>query len=288
VGVCFIISKNKQEMALTHPCYSDSAHFRIFRIHLPVAQRCNIKCKYCDRKIGLNYHAMRPGVSNRIITPEEAITQVDTFLKNKPHQKVVVGIAGPGDPLYNEATFQTLKLLYDKYPEIKLCLCTNGLLLEKSAERLFNLGLSYITTTINAVSPIIGKNIYEWIDLDEKKYYGFEAAKILIERQLAGMKKCVNIGMMTKVNSVLIPNINHFHLVEVTKKIHELGVYIHNIMPLIPLSDLSHISPPTCDLLREVRKQSERVMPLFRLCKQCRADACSIPGFDSPMYLCKS
>ncbi|MFX1295564.1 MAG: hypothetical protein ACFFD2_12035 [Promethearchaeota archaeon] len=51
-------------------------------------------------------------------------------------------------------------------------------------------------------------------------------------------------------------------------------------MPLIPLAELAHIQPPTCDLLRTIRNQCEKILPQFRLCKQCRADACSIPGFD--------
>ena len=269
-------------MALTHPCYSESAHFRIFRIHLPVAPRCNIKCKYCDRKIGLNYHEMRPGVSDKIITPEAAFELVDEFYKQKTYKEGVIGFAGPGEPLYNEETIKTLELIYSKYPKAQLCLSTNGLLLDKYADQLFALGIRYITITINAIAPIIGKNIYNWINYDHEKYYGFAAAKILIEKQLSGLKKCVNLGILTKVNSVLIPQINDFHLYSISEKIKAIGAYIHNIMPLIPISQLNYIPAPDCNLLQQVRNQCEKVIPVFRLCKQCRADAYSIPGHENP------
>ncbi len=267
-------------MAVTHPCYDNVAHFRVFRIHLPVALKCNIKCKYCDRKIGVKYHSMRPGVANQIITPEEALELVDDYLKVKKYKEVVIGIAGPGELLFNEESFQTLELIHSKYSEAQLCACTNGLLLDKYAQDLFDLGIRYITVTLNAISPMIGKNIYSWINYNNTKYQGLNAAEILIEKQLAGLEDCVHLGMLTKVNSVLIPRINDFHLFDVSKKIKEIGIYIHNIMPLIPLSDFSHIPAPTCDLLRKVRDQSERVISIFRLCKQCRADACSIPGLE--------
>jgi len=223
---------------------------------------------------------MRPGVSNQIITPQEAVDLVTKHFKDKSYTEVVVGIAGPGESLYNDGTFKSLELIHSKYPEAQLCLCTNGLLLEKYAQRLYTLGIRYVTVTINAISPMIGKNIYKWINFNQKKYTGIEAAKILAEKQLAGLRKCIKLGIITKVNSVLIPNINDFHLIEISRRLKELGVYIHNIMPLIPLAELSHVPAPTCDLLRNVRNQSAQIMPIFRLCKQCRADACSIPGLE--------
>ncbi|NVM30589.1 MAG: radical SAM protein [Candidatus Helarchaeota archaeon] len=263
-----------------HPCFSHIYHSKIFRIHLPVALKCNIKCKFCDRKVGVHYHSTRPGVSKQIMSPKEALKLTDKYLLEEDYKEVVVGIAGPGEALYNKETFETLELINAKHPDAQLCVCTNGLLLTKYSRRLFNLGVKYITITINAVSPIIGKNIYSHINYNKKKIRGYEGAKILIENQITGVKQCSELGMLVKVNSVLIPKVNDFHIFEITKKIKEAGAYIHNVMPLIPLSELSHVQPPTCDLLRDVRNQCESILPQFRLCKQCRADACSIPGLE--------
>lgn len=265
---------------ISHPCFSEPAHFRVFRIHLPVALKCNMKCKYCDRKVGAHYHITRPGVTKRIISPDEALKLVDDILKDKKNNEVVIGIAGPGEALYNEETFTTLELINSNYPNSQLCICTNGLLLNRYAQRLYDLGVKYLTITINAISPLVGKNIYSWIIYDNKVFRGVEGAKILIENQIAGLKKSSSLGMLVKVNSVLIPGINEFHLPEISKTVKEAGAYIHNIMPLIPLDELSYIQAPSCDSLRNVRDQCEKFLPQFRLCKQCRADACSIPGLE--------
>jgi len=279
---CFFYVNNSknQNMQISHPCFSEASHYSVFRIHLPVALKCNIKCKYCDRKIGASYHASRPGVTKQIISPADALKLVDDLLKEKKYPEVVIGIAGPGEALYNEETFQTLELINSKYPNTQLCICTNGLLLNRYAQKLYDLGVKYLTVTINAISPLIGKNIYSWIIYEEKVYRGIEGVKILIENQIAGLKASAKLGMMIKVNSVLVPGINDFHLPEISKAIKEAGAYIHNIMPLIPLAELSHIQPPSCDLLRDSRNQCEKIFPQFRLCKQCRADACSIPGLE--------
>lgn len=265
---------------IRHPCFSEIAHYEVFRIHLPVALKCNIKCKYCDRKIGPHYHTSRPGVSNQIISPNEALKLVNDYIDNQKFKELVIGIAGPGEALYNDETFQTLEQIHDNYPDATLCVCTNGLLLDKHAQLLSNLGVKFLTITINAVSPVIGKNIYAWINYEGKIIRGKEGAKILIEHQLEGLKESAKLGMKIKINSVLIPAINDFHMSTITRAVKDIGAAIHNIMPLIPLSELNHIGAPSCDQLRNLRNQCEQILPQFRLCKQCRADACSIPGLE--------
>ncbi len=64
----------------------------------------------------------------------------------------VVGIAGPGDPLANPKTFETFELVKKEFPEMHLCLSTNGLLLTEHLDRLVNLGVHSVTVTINALT----------------------------------------------------------------------------------------------------------------------------------------
>ena len=116
-----------------HPCYING-HSSYGRIHLPVASECNMKCNYCDQKIGGRYHAFRPSVATRIISPDEALELVRKYAYNERLR--VVGIAGPGEPLYNADTFKTLEKIKAAFPELIFCLSTNGLLLEEYAEML--------------------------------------------------------------------------------------------------------------------------------------------------------
>ena len=49
-----------------HPCFNASAHRTHGRIHLPVAPRCNLQCKFCNRKFDC-VNESRPGVTSGIL-----------------------------------------------------------------------------------------------------------------------------------------------------------------------------------------------------------------------------
>ncbi len=264
-------------MAQLHPCYSEVAHFRISRLHLPVARECNIQCNFCDRRISHFYHASRPGLTSKIIGPQEALNLTLAALDHDPCLHVV-GIAGPGEPLFNPDTFKTLQLLHEHVPEIQLCVCTNGLLLEEKLEMLKENGVAFITVTINAIDPEIAGEIYQSINFDGHRLTGKACGEALVKCQLAGVEAAVEHGMVVKINTVLIPQINYDHILDIAQKCSQLGVYMMNIMPLIPLGNFAQLQPPTCEELKIARAMAETVIPQFRLCRQCRADACGIPG----------
>lgn len=263
-----------------HPCFSPSAHFKYGRVHLPVAPECNLGCNYCERRVGgITSHSYRPAVTDRILTPEEALSEVAQYIEDA--RFTVVGIAGPGEPLYNPSTFETLMLLRDSYPRLTLCLSTNGLLLPRYAERLRDLGLRTLTVTLNTVDPEVGVKIYDYVEYDGKVLKGMEGAKRLLENQLIGIERAVEFGLTVKINSILIPGVNDGgHLEKVAGTVKKLGAYIQNITPLIPLGKFRHLEAPHCDELRRIRSRCERVINQFWLCKQCRADSAGIPAFE--------
>lgn len=261
-----------------HPCYSPSAHFKYGRIHLPVAPECNLGCNYCERRIGgMTYHGYRPAVTDRILTPGEALSEVTQYVGDASF--TVVGIAGPGEPLYNPSTFETLRLVRDNHPRLMLCLSTNGLLLPKYAERLRDLGVRTLTVTLNTVDPKVGEKIYAYVKHDSKVLKGIKGAKMLLENQLIGIEKAVRLGLIVKINSILIPGINdEEHLEKVARTVKKLGAYIQNITPLIPLGKFKHLEAPSCDELHWIRSRYEQIINQFWLCKQCRADSVGVPA----------
>jgi len=158
---------------------------------------------------------------------------------------------------------------------------TNGLLLPKYADRLAELGVNSVTVTINAIDPDIAVDIYSFIKYEGKIYKGYDAVKILIQNQLDGVEKAAANGMVVKVNSVLIPGLNDEHIVEIAKEVKKRGASLMNILPLIPLAKMKHYSRPDCSMMESVREQVEEIIPVFRACTQCRADAYGIPGKKS-------
>jgi len=261
-----------------HPCFSANACHAFGRMHLAVAPDCNIQCNYCIREFDC-VNESRPGVTSKVLSPEEALERVREVIANFQYIKVI-GIAGPGEPLFNEETFETLRLLQEEFPHLIKCLSTNGLLLPEKVDLLNELGVSNITVTMSAVDPDIGEKIYSYVNYGGKRYTGREAAELLLEKQLEGLKRSVELGIITKVNTVLIPTVNDHHIVEVAKKARELGVYLQNIMPLIPQYKFADIVPPTPSEKRAMQDECSKITKQMRHCRQCRADAIGRLGED--------
>lgn len=268
--------------ASDHPCFGGD-HSKAGRIHLPVAPGCNIKCGFCERRFDCANES-RPGVTSRVLTPEQAIERVRLVKRHMERQGgpqlKVVGIAGPGDPLANPKTFETFKLVRETFPEMTLCLSTNGLRLPEMIGTLNNLGLHSLTVTINAISADTGAKVYEWIKYDGRRLSGQEAANVLLERQLEGVRLAASAGMLVKINHVYIPGVNDHETLDLAVKVRGLGASMMNIIPVIPIGQFKEVLPPSSAVMDMVRNQAELILSQARHCKQCRADAAGIVGQD--------
>jgi nitrogen fixation protein NifB len=223
----------------------------------------------------------RPGVTSDLLSPIEAVEKI-RYVKEKIPYMSVIGVAGPGDPLANEETFTTLEMVRKEFPELTLCLSTNGLNLPKEVPRLKELGIKFVTVTINAVDPAVGEKIYDFVIWEGKALRGREAAQRLLTNQLEGIKKCVEAGILVKANTVMVPTINADHIPEVAKKVKELGVYIHNIIPLIPVPEtkFANMPAPTPEERKALQEICETSIRQMRHCRFCRADAIGLLDND--------
>lgn len=255
-----------------HPCFSTRGHGKTGRIHLAVAPECNISCNYCVRKFDCANES-RPGVTSKVINPEEALQRVqEAKLSSLGPQLKVVGIAGPGEPLANEATFQTFARIKESFPDMALCVSTNGLLLPEKLDLLVKLGVSHVTVTLNTLDAEIGAQIYSYVRWGNQTLIGLEAAKLLIDKQLTGIKQASEAGMIIKVNTVVIPGINDHLLYSLAQEISKIAD-IHNLMPLIPQGKFAHRMAPTKEEIVNYRGHLEQIIPQMSHCQQCRADA---------------
>ena len=261
-----------------HPCYSDKACHAFGRCHVPVAPKCNIQCNYCIRDFDC-VNESRPGVTSRVLSPEEALDLVRKVMKEHPYVKVV-GIAGPGEPLANPETFEALRLIHTEFPRLIMCISTNGLMLPESIEELAKYDVGNVTVTLNAIDPAIGEKIYSWVEYGGKKYHGREAAELLLSQQMKGIEMAVAKKMLVKVNTVYIPGINDEHIPEIAKKAGEMGAFTFNVIPLIPQYKFAGITPPTPKEKREMQDRCEPYIKQMRHCARCRADAIGKLGQD--------
>jgi len=216
------------------------------------------------------------------MTPDDALGKVRQIMASPVLGPVikVVGIAGPGDPLANEETFETLRLVGKKFPQMVKCLSTNGLLLPDTISYLHQLGLDSLTVTVNCLDPAVGAWIYSWFDYGDRRYSGVEGATLLIRNQLAGIELAAGFGVIVKVNTVFIPGINEVEIERIAHVVRERGASIMNIMPLIPQAEFAGIIAPSNERVEAVRRVNQEIIDQFRHCRHCRADAVGLIGSD--------
>lgn len=262
-----------------HPCFNDTARHRFGRIHLPVAPDCNLQCNFCKRKYDCANES-RPGVTTAVLTPGQALHYLEKVLQRDPRISVV-GIAGPGDPFATpDRTLETLRLVRERYPEMLLCVASNGLNVEPYVAELAELQLSHLTVTVNAVDPAIGAQVYAWVRDGKRILRGLEAGQRVLERQEGAIRAAKARGLTVKINTIIVPGVNDGHVVEVARRMAGLGADIANCVPLyaVPGTPFGAIEPPSNQAVASLRAEVAAYLPLMSHCTRCRADAVGLLG----------
>ncbi len=269
-----------------HPCFNSDKRHTTGRIHLPVAPKCNIQCNYCDRKFDC-MNESRPGVTSAVLEPRQALAYLDKVMERVPQLRVV-GIAGPGDPFASpNETLETLRLVREKYPEMLLCVASNGLNLAPYAEDLARLEVSHVTVTVNTVDPAIGSRIYSWVRDHKTIYRGEQAARVLLERQLESIKAVKAAGVTLKINTIIVPGINDEHAAVVAEEMRALGADVMNCIPLYPVASTPFAGFTEMPLseVKQIRSRVAEIIPQMEHCTRCRADAVGLLGQDQSQEL---
>ncbi|WP_022667730.1 nitrogenase cofactor biosynthesis protein NifB [Desulfospira joergensenii] len=257
-----------------HPCFNPGACKSFGRVHLPVAPRCNIQCNFCNRKFDC-VNETRPGVTSTILKPFQAMNYLEEVFKQK-RDIAVVGIAGPGDPFANpDQTLATLSLVREKYPEMILCLSTNGLNIFPYLDEIKRLKVSHVTITVNAVDPEIGEKVYSWVRTGKRSVGPRKGAEILLEKQLEAVQGLKERGIIVKINTIILPGINDHHAEAIAKKMAGLKADLHNCIAYYPSqgSNLADLEEPSKKMIQAIRKKTGAHLPQMLHCARCRADA---------------
>jgi len=265
-----------------HPCFNAKMRGVYGRVHLPVAPRCNIQCNYCDRKYDC-VNESRPGVTSAVLSPHQAMAYLEYVLEEVKNISVV-GIAGPGDPFANpDETMETLRLVREKYPEMILCLATNGLGIGPYIDELAEMNVSHVTITLNAIDPEIGSKLYSFVRHGKRVLGPKDGFKVLLEKQLEAIIRLKEKNVTTKVNTIIVPGINDGHIEAVAEKMAELKVDILNCIPFFPNegAKFANIEEPSKSDVTEIRKKAAEYIPQMYHCKRCRADAVGILGQEN-------
>lgn len=272
-----------------HPCFHEAARTKRGRLHLPVARSCNIVCGYCDRRYDCANES-RPGVTSRLMSPREAVEHAARVVREQP-DITVAGIAGPGDPLAEaETSLETLALLKARLPHLHGCVATNGLVLAEHVRDLWDVGVRFVTVTVNAVTPEVGTGIYGRVLWKGRWLTGREGAGLLWSRQREGIAALKRKGFTVKINMVLVPGRNEGQVNDVAQAVAGLGADVMNLIGLVPVpgTPLGGLKAPDDTLMESLRGQAGRFLPQMAHCARCRADAAGLltcpqtPGLRTP------
>jgi MoaA/NifB/PqqE/SkfB family radical SAM enzyme len=258
-----------------HPCFSLEGAHKFARLHLPVAPACNIQCSYCNRKFDC-VNESRPGVTSSVLSPEQAVARFLDAKKQYPNFSIA-GVAGPGDALANaEATFRTFRAIREIDPSIGFCLSTNGVALPEYLPSIKEIGVEYVTLTINTRRIKTAEALYPWVRTGEGTLLkGVDAASHLIARQEDALDALEGTGIVLKVNTICIPGVNDGEIEEIAEFAKRRGASMMNVMPFIPTPGTYFERFPMVSksTLSAIQNRLASILPMMRHCQQCRADA---------------
>ena len=267
----------------SHPCFDAEARHQFGRVHLPVAPKCNLGCNFCNRKFDC-LNESRPGVTSTVLSPHQAVAYLRKVIDLVDVPISVTGIAGPGDPFANpKETLETLRLVRKEFPEMLLCVASNGLGIGPYIHDLADLDTSHVTITVNAVDAEIGAQIYRFVRPERQVLRGVEGAQLLLDRQLDAIDQLKSLNVTVKVNSIVMPGINDHHIPTIAKRMSGLGVDYHNCMALYPLAEtpFGELTEPDEEMMARIRDACGCYVPQMAHCQRCRADAAGMLGEDN-------
>jgi nitrogen fixation protein NifB len=213
------------------------------------------------------------------MTPEDALARTIVEIEKNPNLRIVA-ISGPGEPLANPETFETLKIIRREFKDIAICISTNGTLLEDNILWLRKTHVDTITVSMSTANISTASKIYEWARFENNILTNEEMGSRIVDSQLRGITEASKAGIHVKVNSILIPEVNMQDIIPLAREVQKAGAALQNIVPLVPNDKFAAYRAPTIQELSDIRNQASTFMKQFLHCKQCRSDVVGIPGFD--------
>jgi len=156
--------------------FEDKFRRPLQNLRLSVTDRCNLRCSYCMPEVDYTWLPRTD-----ILSFEEISRLVDVFVELGVNHVRLTG----GEPLLRRDIELLIRDLADKPGILDLALTTNGVLLDKLAERLFEAGLDRLTVSLDTLRPDRFKQLTRRDDLaaslagiDAARAAGFEGLKL--------------------------------------------------------------------------------------------------------------
>jgi Nif-specific regulatory protein len=227
------------------------------------------------------HHSPR-GSESLLLTPKQAVSYALESLRCEP-RIACIGVTGPGEALANSAaTFGTLGQIRRELAEIPFFLATNGLRLSNAIDQMLELGVALCVVTVNSVrTPTLARMI-DWVQGPKGMLAGEDAAKFLLDQQLAGIRAATTAGIAIRVNVQLMPTVNEDEIEDVAKAVSEAGAKYLHIQRFEPpearRADFASVSAPDSQQMDRACVLASRHIELVSHCSLCTADSVGCLG----------
>ena len=192
-------------------------------LNLPVAPRANNRIRFASTQ-----------ESSPAMIPAQALVWLGNILGTGDKINGV-NIAGPGDPLADSgATFETLRLVGEKYPAMALGITTLGLGWEHMADRLVRAGVSHVTLLVDGVELEVVMKLYAWIRPGARTVPLATAAELLLDEQTKAVTGFLRAGCTVHVRTMVYPGYNDEHVENIAGTMAALGVNSMSVVPFDP------------------------------------------------------
>lgn len=148
-------------------------------MRLSITDRCNLRCSYCMP------NGIQQELHDDILSYEEILRVAQAAVSLGITRFKVTG----GEPLVRRGCVSFLRLLKTMPGVEQVTLTTNGVLLAPIADQLADIKLDAVNISLDAADPTIYTQIT-----------GVDA----LDRVLEGLEASINVGLKTKLNSVLL------------------------------------------------------------------------------------
>ncbi len=188
--------------------------------------------------------------------------------ENYKHGTVIeaINMKGPGDPLIGiNETLETMHLIKQKYPHIKLHLTTLGIHGAKYAQELIKNGLTQVTILVDAVEPEIAKKIYAWIRPGRKTIPLPEAVDLLIAEQQKAIQTFKDTGCEINISTTVYPGYNDTHIKKIAQTVASLGADSMSLVPYRPCPDPQDEAPiaPNKEIMTDLKNQAGQYITIL-------------------------
>lgn len=199
------------------------------------------------------------------LMPDEAVVLLEEAMEISEGKVTIAAISGPGDPLgVPDTTFQTIALIKERFPQLRIGIKTFGIGGEAFAPQLAKAGVDYVELQVDGIQADILEKIYAWIRPGQKTLKIRDAVQLMLREQCNCVSALKFNGLKVSILTTLYPGYNLDHIKSLSRKMMELGADSLALVPYVPEADAEvRLEPPTPFEIRSVKKTAGFYLPVI-------------------------